>query len=116
MHSLKLSTLLFKGKKKLKVDLGELNEEMENLSSFLHSHLNVYVTSKSNELVVDSEKISSHELKRTVRKFVYHRHLNNTYWVDLKAGVVKINKFKDNKKHKKSKKEGTPPAIITHGW
>lgn len=116
MHSLKLSVLFFKRKNKLKVDLAELHDEMENLSNFLQSSLDVDVTSKSNELLVDSNKISSRELKRTVRKFVYHIHLNNTYWVDLKAGVVKINKFKDNKKHKKSKKEGTPPAIITHGW
>ena len=104
--------MLFKRKNKLKVDLGELHDETENLSSFLRSSLNVDVTSKSNELLVESDKISSHELKRAVRKFVYHKHLNNAYWVDLKAGVVKINKFKDAKKHKKRKKEGTSPAII----
>jgi replication fork clamp-binding protein CrfC len=111
-----MRTLLFKRKNKLKVNLGELHDEMENLSSYLHSSLNVDVTSKSNELLVDSDKISAHELKRTVRKFVYHKHLNNTYWVDLKAGVVKIKKFKGEKKQKKRKKEGTTPAIITHGW
>jgi len=98
------------------VDLGELHGEMENLSSFLHSSLNVDVTSKGNELLVDPDKLSSPELKRTVRKFVYHRNLNNTYWVALKGGVVKINKFKGAKKHKKRKKEGTTPSIITHGW
>jgi hypothetical protein len=108
--------LFFKQKDKLKVDLGELHDEMENLSSFLHSSLNVNVTSKSKELLVDSNKISSRELKRTVRKFVYHIHLNNTYWVDLKAGVVKIKRFKETKKYKKRNKEGTTPAIITHGW
>jgi hypothetical protein len=116
LQFLKLSALLFKRKNKLKVDLGELHDEMENLSSFLHSNLNVEVTSKGNELLVDSDELSSPKLKRTVRKFVYHQHLNNTYWVDLKAGVVKINKFKDTKKQKKRKKEGTTPAIITHGW
>jgi hypothetical protein len=98
------------------VDLGELHDEKENLSSFLHSSLNVDVTSKGNELLVDSDRLSSPELKRTVRKFVYHRHLNNTYWVDLKASVVKINKFEAAKKHKKRKKEGTPPSMIKHGW
>jgi hypothetical protein len=98
------------------VNLEELHDEMENLSSFLQSSLKVDVTSKSNELLVVSDKISSHELKRTVRKFVYHKHLNNTYWVDLKAGVVKIYKFKGGKKEKKRKKEGTTPAVITHGW
>ena len=116
MQCLKLSALLFRRKNKLKVHLGELHGEMENLSSFLHSSLNVDVTSKGNELLVDSDKLSSKELKRTVRKFVYHQHLNNTYWVELKAGVVKINKFEDVKKHKKRKKEGTTPSMITHGW
>ena len=111
-----MSTVLFRRKNKLKVDLGELHDEMENLSSFLHSGLNVGVTPRGNELVVDSDKITSHELKRTVRKFVYHQHLNNTYWVSLKDSLVKINRFKDDKRNKKRKKEGTTPSIITHGW
>jgi hypothetical protein len=108
--------LLFRRKNKLKVDLGELHDERENLSSFLSSSLKTDVTSNGSELLVDSEDLSSQELKRTVRKFVYHRNLNNTYWVALKDGVVKINKFKGAKKHKKRKKEGAPPSIITHGW
>jgi hypothetical protein len=108
--------LLFRRKNKLKVDLGELHDEQDNLSSFLQSSLKIDVTTKGNELRVESDEISAKELMRTVRKFVYHQNLNNTYWVDLKAGVVKINKFKGEKKHKKRKKEGTTPAIITHGW
>jgi hypothetical protein len=110
-----LSSLLFRRKDKLKVDLGELEEERDNLSSFLHSNLKIDVTSKGKDLIVDSDELSRQELKRTVRKFVYHRHLNNTYWVDLKDNVVKINRFKRAKKHKR-KKEGTTPSIITHGW
>jgi hypothetical protein len=113
---LKLSTLLFRRKNKLKVDLSELHDEGDNLSSFLRSSLKVDVTSKGSELLVASGELSPQELKRTVRKFVYHQNLNNTYWVALKGGVVKINKFKGAKKHKKRKKEGTPPSIITHGW
>jgi hypothetical protein len=113
---LKLTALLFRRKNKLKVDLGELRSEGENLSSFLHSNLKVDVTLKAGDLLVASEEISSQELKRTVRKFVYHQHLNNMYWVALKAGVVKINKFEAAKKPKKRKKEGTPPSMITHGW
>jgi hypothetical protein len=113
---LKLSTLLFRRKNKLKVDLSEIHDEKENLSSFLHSNLKIDVTSKDNELLIVSDEISPQELKRTVRKFVYHRNLNNTYWVSLKGDVVKINKFKGTKKQKKRKKEGTTPAIITHGW
>jgi hypothetical protein len=98
------------------VDLGELHDKGEQLSSFLHSSLKIDVATKDKELVMDSDEISPQELKRTVRKFVYHQNLNNTYWVGLKTGVVKINKFKGAKKHKKLKKEGTTPAIITHGW
>jgi len=98
------------------VDWGELHDEGEQLSSFLRSSLKIDVMLKRNNLVVDSAELSPQELKRTVRKFVYHRNLNNMYWVSLKNGVVKINKFKGAKKQKKRKKEGTTPAIITHGW
>jgi hypothetical protein len=110
-----LNALLFRRKNKLKVDSGELIDERANLFSFLQSNLKIDVTSKGKDLLVDSDKLSPQELKRTVRKFVYHRHLNNTYWVDLKDNVVKINRFKRAKKHKR-KKEGTTPSIITHGW
>jgi len=108
--------LLFRRKNKLKVDLGELQDEREHLSSFLRSSLQVDVTSSDDKLLVDSEKLSSQELKGLVSKFVYHRNLNNMYWVALESGVVKINKFKGGKKHEKRKKEVTQPSIITHGW
>jgi hypothetical protein len=111
-----LGTLLFRRKNKLKVDLGELQDEREHLSSFLRSSLKVDVASSDNKLLIDSEELSSQELKGIVSKFVYHRNLNNTYWVALESGVVKINKFKGVKKHEKRKKEGTQPSIITHGW
>ena len=108
--------MLFRRKNKLKVDLGELQDEREHLSSFLRSSLKVDVTSSGNKLLVDSEELSSQELKGLVSKFVYHRNLNNTYWVALESGVVKINKFKGVKKHEKRKKEVTQPSIIKHGW
>jgi hypothetical protein len=111
-----LSDLFFRRNKKLEVDLGELKDETESLSSFLRSNLKVDVASSGNKLLVDSEKVSSQELKRLVNRFVYHRNLNNIYWVALKSDVVKINKFKGVKKHEKRKKEGTPPSTIKHGW
>jgi hypothetical protein len=101
---------------KLKVDLGELEDETEFLSSFLRSNLKVNVTSSGNKVLIDSEKLSSEELKRLVNKFVYRRNLNNKYWVALEDGVVKINKFKAAKKPEKRKKETTPPSTIKHGW
>ncbi len=107
---------MFLRKKKLKVDLGELEDEREFLSSFLRSKLKVDVTSSGNKVLVDSENLSSKELKRLVNKFVYHRNLMNKYWVALQSGVVKINKFKRVEKHKKRKEKGTPPSTVKHGW
>jgi len=98
------------------VDLGELEDEKEPLSSFLHSKLKVDVTSKGNNVLVDSENLSSKELERWVNKFVYRRNLMNKYWVALESDVIKINKFKRSEKQKKRKKEGTPPSTIKHGW
>ena len=97
------------------MDVGELKDEIEPLSTFLRSKLKVDVASKGNKVLVDSENLSSEELKRIVNKFVYHRNLMNKYWVALEDGVVKINKFERSKKHKKSKK-GIPPSTIRHGW
>ena len=108
--------MLFRRKNKLKVDMGELQDEREHLSIFLRSNLKVNVASSGNELLIDSEELPSQELKGLVTKFVYHRNLNNTYWVALESGVVKINRFKGVKKHEKRKKQGTQPSIITHGW
>jgi hypothetical protein len=103
-------------KRRLKVDLGELKDERESLSDFLRVTLKVEVTSDGNNVLVDSEKLSSEKLKILVNKFVYRRHLNNRYWIALEGSVIKINKFKDEKKSKKQKKEGIPPSTIKHGW
>jgi hypothetical protein len=111
-----LTILLFRHRHKLKVDLGELQDETEPLSSFLRSSLKADVTSSGNKLQVDSKELSPQELKRLVSKFVYHRNLNNMYWVALEGSAVKVNKFKDVKKHEKRKKEVTPPSTIKHGW
>lgn len=108
--------MFLKRKKRLKVDLGELEDERETLSSFLQSKLNVDIHSSGNKLLVDSENISSKELKRLVNMFVYHRNLMNKHWVALEDNVVKINKFKRSKKHEKRKGKGTQPSTIKHGW
>ena len=108
--------MFLRRKSKLKVDLGELEDERESLSSFLHSKLKVDVTSSGNKVLVNSENLSPQELKRLVNKFVYHRNLMNKYWVALESGVVKINKFKRAKKNEKRKRKGTTPSTIRHGW
>ncbi len=108
--------MFWRRKKKLKVDLDELEDEKESLSSFLRSKLKVDVTSKGNKVWVDSENLSSKELKRLVNKFVYRRNLMNKYWVELEGDTVRINKFKHSEKHKKRKKKETTPSTISHGW
>lgn len=108
--------LFLRRKRKLEVDMSELEDEKESLSSYLRSHLKVDVTSSGNRVLVDSEKLSPQELKRLVNKFVYHRNINNMYWVALESGVVKLNKFEAVKKREKRKKETTPPSTIKHGW
>ena len=115
-HEERLSNLFLRRKKKLKVDLGELKDERESLSSFLRSKLKVGVTSSDSKVFIDSENLSSKELKRFVNKFVYRRNLNNKYWVALEGDVIKINKFKHSEKRGKQKGKGTPPSIIKHGW
>ena len=108
--------MFLRRKRKLTVDLGELKDERESLSNFLRSKLKVDVTSRGNKVSVDSENLSSKELKRLVSKFVYRRNLMNKYWVVLKSGGVKINKFKRAEKHEKRKKKETPPSTVRHGW
>ncbi len=108
--------MFLRRKRKLTVDLGELKDEIESLSNFLRSKLKVDVTSTGNRVLVDSENLSSKELKRLVTKFLYRRNLMNKYWVELKSGGVKVNKFKRSEKHEKRKKKGTPPSTVRHGW
>jgi hypothetical protein len=108
--------LLFRRKNKLKVDLGELHDERDNLSSFLSSSLKTDVVSNGNGLTVNSEEISPQELKRTVRKFVYHRNLNNTYWVALESDVVRIRRFKSSNKKPKKRKKSETPSMFPHGF
>ena len=106
---------LFSGRKKLKVDWTELEDGKEPLSSFLSKSLNQNVTSDSHNLLVDSEKLSVEQLKGLVTKFIYHKHLNNEYWVALEGGAVKIHKFKE-KKSEKRKGPMLKPSTIKMGW
>jgi hypothetical protein len=89
----------------LQVDLGDLKDEKDRLTSFLELHLKVSVSQVKDTLVVPSEKVTAHELQHAVNKFVYHRDLNGTHWVSVEGETVKINRFKTKKKKKKQKKE-----------
>ncbi len=119
MQPMWLSTLVFGVKTNLQVDLGDLQDEKERLSSFLHQKLKVNVTSNLNKLVVDSDALSPEELERIVNKFVYHQNLNSTHWVSLEGRVVKINTFKNishTKKPEKHKKNAGASSTITQSW
>lgn len=107
--------LILGGKRKLKVDLGELKDKRESLSLFLSSKLTTDVSSMGNKLFVYSDSLSASELKRLVNKFVYRQHLNHTYWVALEGNNVKIHKFK-RKPKKEKQKNGPTPSTIKHGW
>ncbi len=112
--------LLFFGHKnkphiELHVDLGDLQNEKENLTSFLQLHLKVSVSQVGDRLRVDSEKVSLQELEHVVNKFVYHRDLNNTHWVSVEGETVKINRFEVIEKKKKYKKE-PPHQTAAQSW
>jgi len=111
-------TLLFKHKDQLKVDLGDLQSEKENLASFLHSHIKVDATQTKEGLTIKPGETLPLELERAVNKFIYHRNLNATHWVSLENDIVKINRFKhSNKKPTPKKQKKTPQhATITQSW
>jgi len=99
----------------VRVDMGDLDGEKENLANFLRSQfkLNSSITGEGLELKM--EDVSTHALARMVNKFVYRKNLNSTHWVTVENNVVKINRFKHQKKAKKNK-HPTTPSTIKHGW
>ncbi len=99
----------------LQVDLGDLQNEKENLTNFLQLHLKVSVSQVEDKLSVNSEKVSAQELQHVVNKFVYHRDLNGTHWVSVEGATVKINRFKVIEKKEKHNKE-PPHQTAAQSW
>ena len=99
----------------LKVDLGDLQNEKENLTSFLQLHLKVPVSQVEDKVMVNSEKVTVQELEHVVNKFVYHRDLNLTHWVSVEGATVKINRFKVTEKKEKHEKE-PPHQTAAQSW
>lgn len=99
-----------------RVDLGDLQNEKEHLSSFLQSNLKVSVAPVENKLTVNSEKLSAQELQRVVTKFVYHRNFNSTHWVSIEGATVKINRFKGTAKKTEKHKKSTPHQTASQSW
>lgn len=103
-------------KNKFHIDLGDLQNEKENLTNFLQQHLKATVYDSGDRLAVDSEKVSISELHRTVDKFVYHKDLNTTHYVSVEGGTtVKINKFNKHDKKEAHKKE-RPHQTAVQSW
>ena len=112
--------ILFFGRKngrqiELQVDLGDLQNEKEQLTSFLQSHLQVSVSPHGNKLEVKSEKLSGQELRRVVTKFTY-RNFNNTHWVSVEGTTVKINRFKRTAKKTEKHKRSAPHQTEIQSW
>ena len=110
--------MLFKreNKTELQVNLGDLDNEKERLSSFLQSKLQVSVASSHNKLTMNSEDLSTRKLQRAVTKFIYHRNLNLTHWVSIEGTTVKINRFKDTAKKKEKHKKEPPHQTAIQSW
>ncbi len=104
-----------KPQNELKVDLGDLQNEKENLTSFLQLHLKVTVVQVEDKLRLNSEKVSAQELQHVVTKFVYHRDLNDTHWVSVEGATTKINRFKTIEKKEKHEKE-PPHQTAAQSW
>lgn len=106
-----------KRKRRLEVDAGALEAgEREGLSGSLRSSLKASIVMNGGKILIESDVLSVDELKRLVTKFVYHRNLNRLYWVGSDGDVVRVHKFDKAKKQEKSKRNATPPHLVTHGW
>jgi predicted RNA-binding protein associated with RNAse of E/G family len=105
-----------KSSQKLYIDLGDLQNETENLTNYLQKHLKVTASPDDNRLAVDSDDVSLPELEHNVKKFVYHRDLNRTHWVSNEGSTVKINRFKDRPKKKTKTKKAPPHQTAVQSW
>ena len=108
--------MIFGHKNKLQIDLADLQDEKDRLSSFLQTNLSVGLKWSQNKIVVDSETLSPQELQRAVTKFVYHRNLNGTHWVSVEDGTVRINRFKNIAKKPEKKKKSSSHQTLTQSW
>ena len=99
----------------VKVNMGDLDGEKENLANFLHSHFALNSKITSGGLALNMEEASTYTVARGVTKFVYRKNLNSTHWVTVENNVVKIKRFK-NQKSAKNNKHPVTASTIKHGW
>lgn len=107
--------MLFGHKNRLQIDLGDLQNEKECLTSFLQSNLKVSVASEKNKLILDSEKLSAPELHKAITEYVHRHNLSRAYCVSLEDKTVKIIRFRGSIK-KKDNKKGNPSQSMTQTW
>ena len=111
-----MSTLFFGHKHRFQVDLGDLQDEKERMSSFLQSNLNVPVALVENKIIVDSEKLSVLLVQQAVTKYVHRHNLSRTHWVSAQNETVKINRFKGSGKKKEKHDKSSPHQNIAQSW
>ena len=99
----------------VKVNMGDLDGEKENLANFLHSQFALNSKITSGGLALNMEEASTYTVARGVTKFVYRKNLNSTHWVTVENNVVKIKRFK-NQKSAKNNKHPVTASTIKHGW
>jgi hypothetical protein len=99
----------------IKVEMNDLDSEKESLANFLHKHFKLNSSMNQQGLELNGADVSTYELLRMVNKFVNSKGLNRTHWANVEGNAVKINRFKQQDKEKKSKHPVTP-SIIKHGW
>lgn len=112
--------MLFGRRNKLQVDLGDLDDEKQNLTTFLQAKLKTDIE-VGKKLIVNSDTLSPEELEHVVNKFVYQKNHNVTHYVAVEGSTVKIMRFKhakkpekDKKKNQKKKSLGT--QNVAQGW
>ena len=99
----------------VKVDMGDLHSEKENLANYLNSQLKLDSALIREGLQLKIDDATTFTLARTVTKFLYRKNLNSTHWVDVKNTVIKINRFNKQSKEKKNK-HPTTASIMKHGF
>lgn len=102
-------------KRPVRVEMNDLDDEKENLASFLQKHFKLNSTADRYGLELNGEEVSTFELLRMVNKFVNSKGLNRTHWVKVEGNTVKMTRFNKVEKVKKNKHPQTA-STIKHGW
>ncbi len=108
--------MLFKHKSVVKVDMGDLDAEKTILADYLNSQFKLNSSINSRGLELNMEDVQTYSLVTMVKKFIYHKNLNTTHWVNAENNVVKINRFKGTAKKKEKHEKGASHQSISQSW